>query len=348
MPVEPQDIDAILWHFNAGFNPQTFVASLALQADDRLRFKPATRLENACATGSAAVYQGLSLIEAKRARFVLALGAEKMTTVASSEKVHKILARGSYVKEEAQQGMTFPGLFAYIARKYFEKYGDKSDVLARIAAKNHYNGSLNPLAHIQKDLGYEFCRAESSKNPMIDKPLRLTDCSTVADGAAAVVLTDVHTALSMKRAIIFRAAQQVNDFLPMSRRDVTEFAGPALAWKRALGEARVTLSDLSLAEVHDCFTIAELLIYEAMGLTGRGQGERVILDGWSALGGKFPINPSGGSRPRDITSAPPACPCMSWPPCSLSTGRQVPSARRQAGGCVQHGGQRGRQLRQHP
>jgi acetyl-CoA C-acetyltransferase len=297
--VEPQDIDAIcLGTFNAGLDPQAFASSLVLQADERLRFTPATRLENACATGSAAVYQALSLIEAKRARLVLAVGAEKMTGLASKERVHKALARGSYVKEEAERGVTFPGLFASMAQTYFGRYGDKTDVLARIAAKNHYNGSLNPLAHIQKDLGYEFCRTESPKNPMIARPLKMTDCSTVADGAAAVVLSDVQTALGMDRAIIFRAAQQVNDFLPMSRRDVIEFAGPALAWRRALDEAGITLTDLSFAEVHDCFTIAELLTYEAMSLTGKGQGEKAVLEGWTALDGKLPINPSGGLKAK--------------------------------------------------
>jgi acetyl-CoA C-acetyltransferase len=170
--------------------------------------------------------------------------------------------------------------------------------LARIAAKNHKNGVTNPMAQMQKDLGYEFCRTVSDKNPIVAGPLKRTDCSLVSDGAAAVVLADMATALSLKRAVVFRAAEQVNDFLPMSRRDVVAFEGPALAWKRALAAARLGLDDLDLVETHDCFTIAELIEYEAMGLTPRGEGSRAILEGWTEKDGKLPVNPSGGLKSK--------------------------------------------------
>src|SRR6185295_2319099 len=131
----------------------------------------------------------------------------------------------------------------------------------RIAAKNHKNGVSNPLAQMQRDLGYEFCRNISDKNPLVAGPLKRTDCSLVSDGAAAVVLADLPTALAMPKAVAFRAAEQVNDFLPMSKRDILAFDGPALAWKRALAAASLTLGDLDLVETHDCFTIAELIEY---------------------------------------------------------------------------------------
>src|SRR6202022_5064719 len=124
----------------------------------------------------------------------------------------------------------------------------------RIAAKNHKNGLANPLAEMQKDLGYEFCRTVSDKNPIVAGPLKRTDCSLVSDGAAAVVLADTQTALAVKKAVAFRAAEQVNDFLPMSRRDILAFEGPALAWQKALASARLSLDDLALVETHDCFT----------------------------------------------------------------------------------------------
>jgi acetyl-CoA C-acetyltransferase len=292
------DVDEIvLGHFNAGFSAQDFTASLVLQASPDLRFKPATRVENACATGSAAVHQGLKSIAARSARVVLVVGVEQMTTTPGAE-VGRNLLKASYVREEADIDGGFAGIFGQIASLYFQRWGDQSDALARIAAKNHKNGVGNPYAQLRKDLGYEFCRTESDKNPRVAGPLKRTDCSLVSDGAAALVLTDVDTALSMKKAIVFRAAEHVQDFLPMSRRDILKFEGCAVAWKRALAKAGAELSDLSFAEVHDCFTVAELIEYEAMGLAPEGQGARVIADGIVAKDGKLPINPSGGLKAK--------------------------------------------------
>jgi acetyl-CoA C-acetyltransferase len=296
--LEPEDIDEIfLGTMNAGFQRQEFPASLVLQAHPAFRFKPATHVENACATGSAAIHQGLNAIAARRARKVLVVGVEKMTEV-TGPQVGEILIKAAYIKEEGTTEGGFAGIFGRIAQMYFQRYGDKSDALARIAAKNHRNGASNPLAQLQKDLGYEFCRTVSDKNPLVAGPLRRTDCSLVSDGAAAVVLTDVETALVCDKAIVFRAAEQVNDFLPMSKRDIVAFEGPELAFKRALARAGVGLEDLSFAEVHDCFTIAELIIYEAIGLTPKGQGERAIFEGWTEKSGKLPINPSGGLKAK--------------------------------------------------
>jgi acetyl-CoA C-acetyltransferase len=296
--IAARDVDEIvLGHFNAGFSAQDFTASLVLQAAPELRFKPATRVENACATGSAAVHGGLKSIASRSARIVLVVGAEQMTATSGPE-VGRNLLKASYVREEADIDGGFAGIFGQIAGHYFQRWGDQSDALARIAAKNHKNGVGNPYAQIRKDLGYEFCRAESDKNPRVAGPLKRTDCSLVSDGAAALVLADVETALAMKKAIVFRAAAHVQDFLPMSRRDVLKFEGCAVAWQRALKEAGVGLMDLSFAEVHDCFTIAELIEYEAMGLAPEGQGARVIADGITAKDGKLPINPSGGLKSK--------------------------------------------------
>jgi acetyl-CoA acetyltransferase len=215
----PADIDAVyLGTMNAGFVRQEFAASLVFQADPAFRFKPATRVENACATGSAAIHQGLNAIAARRARTVLVVGVEKMTEV-SGQEVGDILIKASYIKEEGGIEGGFAGVFGRITQAYFQRYGDQSDALARIAAKNHKNGASNPLAHIQKDLGYQFCREVSDKNPFVAGPLKRTDCSLVSDGAAALVLADVDTALTMEKAVVFRAAEQVNDFLPMSKRE---------------------------------------------------------------------------------------------------------------------------------
>jgi acetyl-CoA C-acetyltransferase len=296
--IAAKDVDEIvLGHFNAGFSAQDFSASLVLQASPDLRFKRATRVENACATGSAAVHQGLKSIAAGSSRIVLVVGVEQMTTTPGAE-IGRNLLKASYVREEADIEGGFAGIFGKIAGLYFQRWGDQSDALARIAAKNHKNGVGNPYAQIRKDLGYEFCRSESDKNPRVAGPLKRTDCSLVSDGAAALVLADVETALKLNKAIVFRAAEHVQDFLPMSRRDVLKFEGCAVAWQRALAQAGIGLNDLSFAEVHDCFTIAELIEYEAMGLAPEGQGARVIADGIVAKDGPLPINPSGGLKSK--------------------------------------------------
>jgi acetyl-CoA C-acetyltransferase len=296
--IGPEDVDEIvLGHFNAGFSPQDFTASLVLQADDRLRFKPATRVENACATGSAAVRQGLRAIDSGAARIVLVVGAEQMTTTPGPE-IGKNLLKASYLPEDGDTPAGFAGVFGKIAQAYFQRHGDQSDALAMIAAKNHRNGVGNPYAQLRKDLGFEFCRQESEKNPFVAGPLKRTDCSLVSDGAAALVITEGETAATMQRAIGFRANEHVQDFLPMSKRDILLFEGCVEAWKRALEKAGVTLDELSFVETHDCFTIAELIEYEAMGLAKPGEGARVAMEGQTAMNGRLPVNPSGGLKSK--------------------------------------------------
>tara|TARA_R110002126_G_scaffold291640_1_gene454700 strand:+ start:36222 stop:37388 length:1167 start_codon:yes stop_codon:yes gene_type:complete len=296
--LEPGDVDEIvLGHFNAGFSRQDFTASLVLQADDALRFKPATRVENACATGSAAIHQGLKTIRAGGARNVLVVGVEQMTTTPGPQ-IGENLKRASYLPEDDSIPGGFAGVFGKIADAYYQRHGDQSDALAMLAAKNHKNGVGNPYAQMRKDLGFDFCRTESEKNPFVAGPLKRTDCSLVSDGAAAVVLTDLETAMHAPRAIMFRAAEHVQDFLPMSKRDILLFEGCELGWQRALKNAGITLDDLSFVETHDCFTIAELIEYEAMGLAKRGQGGAVALSGETAKDGRLPVNPSGGLKAK--------------------------------------------------
>ncbi|MBO0345775.1 acetyl-CoA acetyltransferase [Roseibium sp. CAU 1637] len=296
--IAAEDVDEIvLGHFNGGFSAQDFTASLVLQANPDLRFKPATRVENACATGSAAVHQGVRAIEAGDASVVLVVGVEQMTTTPGPE-IGKNLLKASYLAEEGDIPAGFAGVFGQIAESYFQKYGDQSDALAHIAAKNHKNGAANPLAQMRKDLGFDFCRNEGEKNPFVAGPLKRTDCSLVSDGAAALVLTDATIALGMKKAIAFRGMAHVQDFLPMSKRDILKFEGCSRAWGQALGDSGLALEDLSFVETHDCFTIAELIEYEAMGLTGEGDGARAILEGWTHPDGKLPVNPSGGLKAK--------------------------------------------------
>jgi acetyl-CoA C-acetyltransferase len=296
--IAPGEIDGVfVGNFNNGFSKQDFPGSLAMQSVPELRFKPAMRCENACASGSAAVFAARDFIAAGRGRFALVVGAEKMTAV-SGAAVGDILLGASYRREEGEIAGGFAGVFGRIAETYFQRFGDQSDALAAIAAKNHRNGVDNPYAQMRRDLGVEFCRTVSEKNPYVAGPLKRTDCSLVSDGAAALVLADAETASAMRRAVRFRAAAHVNDFLPLSRRDPTRFEGGATAWGQALGQAGLSIEDLSFIETHDCFTIAELIEYEAMGLAPHGKGARVVLDGMVGPAGRLPINRSGGLKAK--------------------------------------------------
>ena len=342
------DVDEILLgHFNAGFSAQDFTASLVLQASPELRFKRATRVENACATGSAAVHQGVRAIRARAARIVLVVGVEQMTTTPAAE-IGRNLLKASYVREEADVAGGFAGIFGQIAGLYFQKYGDQSDALAMIAAKNHKNGVANPYAQMRKDLGFDFCRQESEKNPKVAGPLKRTDCALVSDGAAALVLADVETALAMKKAVVFRAVSHVQDFLPMSRRDILKFEGCGEAWSRALASAGIALTDLSFVETHDCFTIAELIEYEAMGLVPEGEGARAVRDGITEKSGRLPVNPSGGLKAKGHPiGATGVLHARTFGHAAVRAGRRHAAEGPQAWRDLQHGRHRGCQLREH-
>lgn len=295
--VESSDVDAItVGVFNNGLTPQGFEGGLVALGNPGLRYTPALHVENACATGSAAIYSAADFIESGRGRIALAIGAEKMTAVPSRD-IPGLLLSGCYRREEENPD-GFAGIFGQITTAYFGRYGDHSEELAMIAAKNHANAVDNPYAHVRKALGFDFCNEVSERNPLVAGPLRRTDCSMVSDGAAALVLADEETAATLRRAIRLRARVQVNDFMPLSRRDPTAFDGARQAWSKALATAGIALGDLRLVETHDCFTTAEMIEYEAMGLAPAGQGWRVIREGITRKDGKLPVNVSGGLKAR--------------------------------------------------
>ena len=296
--VDPKDIDNIVvGTFNNGFQKQDFHGALPAINCEVLKHVPSLRVENACATGSAAIHTALNSIEAKRSKLNLVVGVEKMTD-RSTKEAGDILLGASYRKEEDKIDGGFAGVFAQITDTYFQRYGDQTKYLSKIAAKNHKNGALNPYAHMQVDLGFDFCNKVSEKNPLVAPPLKRSDCSMISDGAAALIIADDELALEAERAISFKARVQMNDLMPMSKRDKTEFRGAALSWKKALSDAQINLMDLSFVETHDCFTIAELIEYEAMGLTQRGEGYKVLEEGTVYKDGKLPINPSGGLKAK--------------------------------------------------
>ena len=296
--VDPKEIDNIVvGTFNNGFQKQDFHGALPAINCEVLKHVPSLRVENACATGSAAIHTALNSIEAKRSKLNLVVGVEKMTD-RSTKEAGDILLGASYRKEEDKIDGGFAGVFAQITDTYFQRYGDQTKYLSKIAAKNHKNGALNPYAHMQVDLGFDFCNKVSEKNPLVAPPLKRSDCSMISDGAAALIIADDELALEAEKAISFKARVQMNDLMPMSKRDKTEFRGAALSWKKALSDAQINLMDLSFVETHDCFTIAELIEYEAMGLTQRGEGYKVLEEGTVYKDGKLPINPSGGLKAK--------------------------------------------------
>jgi acetyl-CoA C-acetyltransferase len=296
--VAAEDVDAItVGVYNNGFSRQGFEGALVALGQPALGYTPSVHVENACATGSAAIHAALDFVECGRGRIALVVGAEKMTAL-PIPAVSDILLTACYRKEEAEVEGGFAGIFGRITQNYFQRYGDHSAELARIAAKNHRNGVENPYAQMRKDLGFDFCNTLSDRNPLVAGPLRRTDCSLVSDGAAALVIADAETAATLQRAIRFRARCQANDILPLSRRDPTAFEGARRAWAKAREDAGVTLDDLDLVETHDCFTIAEMIEYEAMGLAEPGEGWKVVREGIAEKTGRLPVNPSGGLKAK--------------------------------------------------
>ncbi len=296
--LQPGDIDGIfVGHFNGGFVRQDFTAALVGVAIPEFRHTPAVRTENACATGSAAIWTALDAIGSGRMKRALVVGFEKMNTMPAAQ-IGETLLRCSYVSEEGDTPGGFAGVFGNIASAYFDRYGDQSDALAAISAKNHANGVNNPWAHMRRDLGFDFCRQPSDRNPVVAGPLKRSDCSLVSDGAAALVLSAEPVSDAATRPVRWRGRAHANDLLPMNRRDMTCFEGARRAWTQGLASAGIGLDAIDFVETHDCFTIAELLEYEAMGLAPQGQGARAILDGVTRRDGRLPINPSGGLKSR--------------------------------------------------
>ncbi|HEY3357463.1 MAG TPA: propanoyl-CoA acyltransferase [Polyangia bacterium] len=309
--LDARDIDAV-WIGSCSpgrFVNQEHVAPLGVAIDPALRFKPMTRTECACASSSVAIYDAAYAIEAGRHRHVLVIGVEKMTLL-DTPAMTAALATCSYWPEEGGTGGTFPGLFAELARAYAARY-KLSDAefraqLAHVAAFCYRNAAANPLAHVQNGPATAeaiLALPESGRgsNMMIAPPLRLHDCSLVSDGAAAVVLTATSTArAARRRAVELAGIGHSTDHLPLSKREnkhVLEAGKDAVA--KAYREAGITAADVDVAEVHDCFTINQLLTTEALGLAEDGQA------GWDYIAGRFGadddkvcVNLSGGLKAK--------------------------------------------------
>ncbi|KQX72329.1 thiolase domain-containing protein [Aeromicrobium sp. Root472D3] len=294
----PDDVDAIyVGVFNNGFSRQGFEGALVGVGRPELALLPATHLENACATGSAALFAALDHVESGRGRVALVIGAEKMTATGNDE-INDILLGGGHRATESAAG-SFAGIFAGLADQYAERHGEPHDAMARIAAKNHRNGVDNPYAHMRRDLGLDFCATPSDRNPVVAGRLLRTDCSMVSDGAAALVVASEDVAGAARRSVRVAGRAQANDHMRLaSRRDQIAFEGAGRAFRGALADASVGLDDLDLLETHDCFTIAELLQYEAFGIAAPGKAHQVLEEGRTERDGVLPVNRSGGLKAK--------------------------------------------------
>jgi acetyl-CoA C-acetyltransferase len=295
------------------FANQEHLAALGPEIDpDALRLKPMTRCEDACASGSVALYGALYAIEAGRARAALVVGVEKMNLLDTRGVTHA-LATCSYWPEEGGRGMTFPGLFAEYAKGYAARYGLSPEVLAgmlaSVSAHCYRNGLENPLAHFGKGgpsdrLGLtrpEAILALGDKNPMVADPLRLHDCSLVTDGAAAVVLMRGDEARERGgKAVDLAGVAQTSERMAISKRaNMHELLAGKEAARRAYAEAGISTADIDIAEVHDCFTINQILCTEALGLSADGRAGFDYQEGrFGPEDPKTCVNLSGGLKAK--------------------------------------------------
>ena len=254
-----------------------------------------TRIEDACASSGSAFFHAVQSVAAGQYDLVLAAGVEKMTSQ-PTPKVTEILAGAGDMSGEGAAGATFPALFAMIARRHMYQYGTTREQLAAVAVKNHANGAKNPLAHMRKVITLE----QALAGKPVAEPLTVYDCSLVSDGAAAVVLAPLSRAREFtSRFARILAVAQTSDYLALDeKRDITTFGAVTSAAEKAYQAASLDPGKIEFAEVHDCFTIAEIVASEDLGFVRKGQGGPFAAAGCTAIGGTMPINTSGGLKSK--------------------------------------------------
>src|SRR5579862_3562901 len=256
---------------------------------------PATRFEAACASSGSAFFHAVSAVAAGMYDLVLVGGVEKMTSQ-STPKVTEILAGAGDMAGEGRAGATFPALFAMIARRHMYQYGTTRQQLAAVAVKNHANGAKNPLAHMRKVITMQ----QALAGKPISEPLTVYDCSLISDGAAAVMIVPAERASEFtdKPVKVLGIAQTSDSVALDSKEDITTFRAVRMAGEKAYRMAGVTARDIEFAELHDCFTIAEIIASEELEVVPRGQGGPYALEGHTCLRGERPVNASGGLKAK--------------------------------------------------
>lgn len=256
---------------------------------------PCTRVESACASSAAALVQGIMAVASGLYDLVLVAGVEKMTSQETS-KVTEILAAAGDAESEVAAGATFPALFALVAQRHMYQYGTTREQLSQVAVKNHENGYLNPDAHMRKRITLE----QAMNARPIATPLNLFDCSLVSDGAGAVLLCPAEMAgdFKSKPVDILGFGQASDSFAMHEKEDITTFSSTVRAAAKAYRSAGLDPGDIDFAEVHDCFTIAEIVAIEDLGFVKKGEGGPATADGFTARSGAKPINTSGGLKSK--------------------------------------------------
>jgi len=256
---------------------------------------PATRFEAACASSGSAFFHAVSAVGAGLYDVVMVGGVEKMTSQ-STPKVTEILAGAGDMLGEGRAGATFPALFAMIARRHMYQYGTTREMLAAVAVKNHANGAKNPQAHMRKVITMELALAGK---PIAD-PLTVYDCSLISDGAAAVIIAPLERAAEFtNKAVRVLGIAQTSDMVALDEKDdITAFKAVREAGQKAYKMAGVSPQDIQFAELHDCFTIAEIIATEDLGFVKKGDGGNYALQGCTALNGPRPVNTSGGLKAK--------------------------------------------------
>ncbi len=256
---------------------------------------PAARVESACASGGLALRLGFLEVASGMSEIVLVSGVEKMTDVTGNEATYA-LGTAADQEYEGYHGITFPGLYALIARAHMEKYGTTREQLAMVAVKNHHNGSFNPLAQFP----YKITVDSVLNSVLVADPLRILDCSPITDGAAAIVLCSLERAKKMKKPIVkIIGSGHATDTIALNdRKDITWLESTFQAAKKAYTMAGKKPKDINIIEVHDCFTIAEICVTEALGIVEKGKGGKAVEQGITSLGGKIPVNASGGLKAK--------------------------------------------------
>ncbi len=291
--IEGKDIKALfIGNMSAGrFIGQEHLA--ALTADHAgLTPIPATRIEAACASGALAFLHAYLAIKSGRYDIVVAAGAEKMTDIKGSDAISTLMGAGDQEWESAT-GLTFVGLYGLIAKAHMHKFGTTREQLAMVSVNNHKNGSLNPKAQFPREITIE----DVLNSPMISDPLRLLDCSPITDGAAAVVLASEEVARRSGDPVWVLSSTQASDALALhNRQSLTEMLATKVAAKKAYEQAGLRPGEIDIAEVHDCFSINEILAVEDLGFCGKGQGGKFVEEGSIARDGSKPINTTGGLK----------------------------------------------------
>jgi len=279
-----------------GFGGHQIGNSSAVLAEEAGRVGiPVTRVENACASGGFAVRSALGAIASGSGPLVLVVGVEKMTDVTNARRRYWLGVSGD-TEWERLAGLTFAGVYGLIASRYFAEHGDASDALVEIACKNHENGALNPNAHFQKKIS----PADVRGAPRVARPLGLFDCCPVSDGAAALLIAPAEMAHRYTDTPVYVDGTGAGtDYLAVQeRRELTRFRATHQAAHDAFRSAGWNRSEVSFLEVHDCFTIAELLALEDLGFAGPGEAPALTLSGATRRDGRLPVNPDGGLKAK--------------------------------------------------